>query len=368
MKCHFVPQVYQKSWKKAGSNASIFLFEKEFGYRAPKLVNIGDNFEISSYYIIKLFKHGKEQSYCISLFEDELKSYYYSNLNKYTIFLNEQQIFNFSGFIENIHHFDEFKIMLDDQHQKTKRIKNDLEVYWNVNISKTIENFFSNTVENNWRNLKDNLDNLLSSSEVGFNPYFNDLIEYISIQISRNIQSESFRIALSEALDIVSDLMEPVFSNVPELKDQLYTEDFAKETWLNQLLIYVRGNKKNNIIQAYINNFSNMAILFIKNNGTTFITSDYPVQIIESNVKGKGIVLFSINKNYCAIIVNSPTLPRHYYQVLHATDDIVKYINYRISQGATKIINDVKYFEKTSLKPVKDFENMFKKHNSYNIF
>ena len=76
----------------------------------------------------------------------------------------------------------------------------------------------------------------------------------------------------------------------------------------------------------------------------------------------------ALNKEYCVMLAKNPAQPYKRYQICNASDNIVKYINYILSQGATSLINNYNCYEKSQNLSQKDFEIMFNKAGYLNIF
>lgn len=368
MYCHYVPQVYQKNWAIKDSE-SVYVFDQEKGFRNPERRKICLNFQFIDYYVLPLFSSDGLKYHHLSFFTDFFKSYYNDKFLNFTIKLNLKNIDTEDKFIEEIHNIESFEFFdQNNQQQSTRKIKSELESMWRKEISKIIEDFFSEGVENSWNNILSNTINMLESSNIGFNRYYDDLIEFVAIQLSRDIREPKVRQALNQSLDIVSEILRPIFENAKEFEQILYSEDFAKEAWLDQLLIYIKDNSRDNIIKSIKNRLSSSKMMFLKSKNVGFITTDFPVQLIESNEKGKNILIMPINKQYCLLLVGNDSCDKNQYILLNATNRIAKYINYRLSLGATKIINSNQYYEKDSNKPDKELERMFKEQKILNFF
>lgn len=147
---------------------------------------------------------------------------------------------------------------------------------------------------------------------------------------------------------------------------KLYSDDFAREVWLNQLLIHIKNPAKDNVIGTLKKNYSSCLFFFIKANRVKFITTNYPVQRLK--LKDNNTIIMTLNKEYCVMLAKNPSQRYKRYQVCNASDNIVKYINYILSQGATSLINDYNYYEKSQSLPQKDFEIMFNRAGYLNIF
>ena len=153
---------------------------------------------------------------------------------------------------------------------------------------------------------------------------------------------------------------------IPDIKDKLYSEEFAREAWLEQLLIYIKNPEKQNVIGTLKKHYVSSFFFFMKAKTVKFITTNYPVQRIK--LEDKSTVIMPLNKDYCVMLANNPIQPYKHFQVIEANDKIVKFINYTLSQGATSLINSENYYEKSSEKPIKDFADMFRKAGYQNIF
>lgn len=366
MYCHYVPQVYQRSWKNiAKNNDEVYLFKKEKGFRYPKPIKIENNFQESNYYILKLFSLTDERFNYLEFFKKDIEKYYIEKLSIYDIFLDGCKISDFLSFFKQLHSFDSLEFWKDGLKQSTRKLKNNIETWWNKNISKTIEEFFSRGIENKWNDILNSIIDLSSSQTLG-NQYLDDLSEFMAIQSSRDIRKKNLRDALLRSFEIVEIVLDEIIKKVPEAKEKLYSDDFAREVWLNQLLIYIKNPAKDNVIGSLKKIYSSCLFFFIKANNVKFITTNYPVQRLK--LKDNNTIIMALNKEYCVMLARNLAQPYKRYQICNASDNIVKYINYILSQGATSLINNYNYYEKSQNLSQKDFEIMFNKAGYLNIF
>lgn len=366
MYCHYVPQVYQRSWKNiAKNNDEVYLFKKEKGFRYPKPIKIENNFQESNYYILKLFSLTDERFNYLEFFKKDIEQYYIEKLSIYDIFLDGCKISDFLSFFKQLHSFDSLEFWKDGLKQSTRKLKNNIETWWDKNISKIIERFFSCGIENKWNKVLNSIIDLTTSQTIS-NQCLDDLSEFMAIQSSRDIREKNLRDALLQSFEIIEIVLDEIFNKIPEAKEKLYSDDFAREVWLNQLLIHIKNPAKDNVIGTLKKNYSSCLFFFIKANRVKFITTNYPVQRLK--LKDNNTIIMTLNKEYCVMLAKNPSQPYKRYQVCNASDNIVKYINYILSQGATSLINDYNYYEKSQSLPQKDFEIMFNRAGYLNIF
>lgn len=282
MNCHIVPQCYLKSWKIPNSEKNIYIISKDnFKMQEERNIsNLKDTyFAMKDEYILKMEK-------CIQIYQykEEFKKLYDSKyLQGIQIELDGKVIETAEEFCKEIPRLEDFvyKKKLTQQLLRKKRVRNELQTLWNREISKKIEDFFSEEVERDWEEIKQYLNQELINKKTWkvYPKYRKELEEFIAVQYNRVYDNVMKIPSVISLFNVVNEIF-------PEFTEEERTE-LKRTSWMLQLLKYskytIEKKEENhhNAITRLIEEFDQYQMFFfITKNTIPFITSDNPCTVI----------------------------------------------------------------------------------------
>lgn len=289
MLAHIIPETYLKSWKNEKVN-STYVFDKELLIPENKNLNSMSNtlFALHNEYILSYEK-------CSSHIYQNIYDDLYEELDKkYDIFYKKTKLTSkaLRVFVNNIYNEDNIKVFTKQGYEvRITKLKDDIKQFWKKSIETIIENFFNKNYENNWKNLVNFISKnfVANQSSIDIVEYYDYIIEFISIQISR--QKDKFQ----KIYDKVDDIY----------KSKEQDNNNSIDYWLLELykfIIFKNDNNKfkYNMVNFIINYFTNIdfQMFILYNDNVEFITSDNPIY----HINEKECIVFPITPNMCILI------------------------------------------------------------------
>ncbi len=316
MLAHIIPETYLKSWKNENAN-STYVFDKKLLIPQNKNLNSMSNtlFALPNEYILSYEK-------CSSHIYQDLYDDLYIELDKYYNILYKKTKLTAIALrvvINKIYREDNIEVFTKQGFPvRITKLKNHINEYWKRNIATTIEDFFSRKYENDWQGFMDFLNERVTntSNTIDFSKCYNYIIEFISIQISR--QKDKFK----KIYDNIDDAY--------KVKEEKNNTSQSVEYWLLELYKFISfKNNKNkfqyNMVNFIINYFKNIdfQMYLLYNRNMEFITSDNPIYHINNQY-----LVFPISPNMC-ILIDEKSKNRLKSNVIlkEITNDEIKKIN-----------------------------------------
>ena len=297
MLAHIIPETYLKSWKNEKAN-STYVFDKKLLKSENKNLNSMSNtlFALHNEYILSPDKCSSYiyQNIYNDLYEELDKKYdiLYKNKKKLTAIALRVMI-------NRIYNEDNIEVYTKQGCRvRITKLKNDISEFWKKSIATTIEDFFNKKYENDWQNFVDYINEniIIKQNSIDIYTYYNYIIEFISIQISR--QKDKFK-------KIYDTIYDEYKTNVKQDNDSQ-----LKEYWLLELYKFISFKKNNinfqyNIVNLIVNYFSNIdfQMYILYNSNIEFITSDNPIY----HINEKGYIIFPISPKMCILIDENST-------------------------------------------------------------
>lgn len=297
MIAHIIPETYLKSWKNEKAN-STYVFDKESLKPENKNLNSMSNtlFALHNEYILS---PDKCRSYIYQDIYDDLfneldKKYDVLYKNKTKLTANALRVL-----INKIYNEDNIEVFTKQGYKvRITRLKNDINEFWKKSIATAIEDFFNKKYENNWQNFVDfiNKNIVINQNSIDISKYFDYVIEFISIQISRQ-----------------KDKFQKIYDNIDGTYKAEGKQNYdiqSKEYWLLELYKFISFKNNNinyqyNIVNLIVNYFSNIdfQMYILYNHNIEFITSDNPIY----HINEKGYIIFPISPKMCILIYEKST-------------------------------------------------------------
>lgn len=296
MLAHIIPETYLKSWKNERAN-STYVFDKKLLISENKNLNSMSNtlFALHNEYILNYEK-------CNSYIYQNIYNELYDELDKkYDILYNKTKLTAnaLRVMINRIYNEDNIEVFTKQGCKvRITKLKNDISEFWKKNIATTIEDFFNKKYENDWQNFVDfiNKKAVINQNSIDISKYYNYIIEFISIQISR--QKDKFQ-KIYDTID-----------NIYKLNGKQDNVSQSKEYWLLELYKFISFKNNNinfqyNLVNLIVNYFSNIdfQMYILYNSNIEFITSDNPIY----HISEKGYIIFPISPKMCILIDEKST-------------------------------------------------------------
>ena len=338
MNCHIIPQVYLKSWKVAHTKKTIYLFDK-MNIHLHEEHNIS-NLKNTTFTQKDIFIIDLKTALLLEETVKDLEEMFANILIKYDIKINNLNLTE-SDLLKKIRNiyfgFDTSSTLNIINKSNNKTIHKQhffkiLEEEWR-RYSKTIENKFSENLENDWDSIIHNINE--SNKE--------KIIEFLLVLFYKqnlNVDSQIENLYKVIGKPLLDRFNQHYNVNNPISSLENFKELQKKQTWIR----YLKTSRTNPMSRA-LNDMKkwNYKMFVLYNNNIDFITSDNPCFYIntkdaEFNNIFNGLY-FPVKPSMCLYLLPDPKnkLNQHYY-TLSVEDDLVQYINYMILKKSNKYV------------------------------
>lgn len=267
---HYVPQTYLQSWNDG--TRKIYLYKKEDNklYRHSTVDKV--------LYENDLYTKTIEDTVILT---DKEKREIFEVLDGYKVHYKsereEKDLTTFDEFATYYFDFENWTIVRNnDSIVSKKQIKDSIE---KVRITILEEQW--NCIENDWSNLRDNIEKFIEEKKSLSRAELEAIVEFLVAQKYRTPK------ALEQCKDLIGSVMVPIKNDMSDNMYEIERESLGTAYFKEQIAKFQNNDSGSNILKE-IEILKQCHVAFIRPIGREFITSDNPVLILIDNSFFKG--------------------------------------------------------------------------------